>query len=180
MITELRANFDYDIRVTDIADQVGGGYTAKLVVGGAASLTVNGTIDGEDVIFPLAATATANLATGQYWYQIVSESGALRNFIADGLLWVIGKITGSGVYDGRSVARRVVDAIDAVMAGKATADQQSYVIQSQLGSRSLSRLSMEDLLKARTTYARLAAAEDRAFNDRSIFKKHTLSPSRVL
>ena len=179
---ELRANFDVSFVVENVASLLpSGSYTPKFVLGGPASLVQNGTVDGDDVSFSLDASVTVNLATGQYWYQVVGEASPTNRVLLDeGQIWVRGKITGTGVYDGRTTAKIILDAIDAVIASKATADQQSYVIQSGGSSRSLSRLSMEDLMRARGVYSKLVAAENRAANQEPLFKQHTLSPSRVL
>ena len=177
---EIRANFDVEFSVEDMASEVPSGYTPKFVLGGASSLSDTGAVNGDDIDFALTAAQTAALTTGQYWYQVVAENGAARTFIADGTIFVRGAISGSGSYDGRSTAEIIVEAIDAVMANKATADQQSYVIQTQLGSRSLNRMSMDDLLKARQYYRGIVLAEKRAREGSSLFKQHTFSPSRVL
>lgn len=179
--TEIRAHFDVEFSVPDKASEIPDGYTPFFVLGGASSLKIEGAIDGEDIAFALTADETEELATGHYWYQVVAESeesssssasSVSRTFIAQGEIWVIGKITGTGAYDGRSVAKQLVDAIDAVMLNKATLDQQSYVIQSGSGSRSLVRCSVEELMELRKYYAAIVAAENRAANGGSLFKKH--------
>jgi hypothetical protein len=181
--SEIRANFDTDFTVPDKASEVPVGYEPKFILGGASSLKITGTVDGEDLAFSILASRTASFATGQYWYQVVAEqtpessssSGDVlgRKFIADGMVWVVGKITGEGVYDGKTVAEHILAAIDATIRGKATADQKNYVIQSGAGSRSLSRLDMEDLLKARALYSNIVAQERRNKDGEPLFKRHT-------
>jgi len=171
--SDIRANFDLTFTVEDVADSVPTGYTPKFVLGGAASFIKSGTVDGNNIEFTLDAADTENLATGQYWYQIVAEGGSGgRTYITDGTVWVIGKITGAGVYDGRSVAEKILEAIDATMLGKASRDQQSYVIQSGSGSRSLSRLNLVELKQVRDYYAAIVAAEKRSANEQPLFKRH--------
>lgn len=171
--TEIRANFNLDFKIEDEASSVPDGYTPKFVLGGASSLTKDGTVSDNDIAFSLDPTDTENLTTGQYWYQVAAENGSGgRVFIAEGTVWIIGKLTGSGVYDGRSVAEKILEAIDNAMLGKATKDQQSYVIQSGSGSRSLSRLNLAELTAARKLYAEIVAAEKRAANDQPVFKRH--------
>lgn len=171
--SEIRADFNLTFTVEDAAADVPTGYTPKFVLGGAASLTKTGAIDGDDITFSLLPADTTSLTTGQYWYQVVAENGTGgRAFIADGTVFVQGKITGSGAYDGRTVAEKIVEAIDAAMLGKATKDQQSYVIQSGSGSRSLSRLNLAELKEVRTMYAGIVAAEKRNLNETPLFKRH--------
>lgn len=174
--TEIKANFDLTITISDVADQVPSGYTAKLLLGGAASLTKDGAIDGSDIVFTLSASDTASFITGQYWYQIVAEDGNdSRLFIAEGSTRISAALLGTGTYDGRSVAEKILDAIDATILGKATADQQSYVIQSGSGSRSLSRIPLPELREIREEYAKIVAAERRATNDQPLLKRHTFA-----
>lgn len=170
---EIRANFDLTIVVEGTAASVPSGYTPKFVLGGAASLIKGGTVAADNIEFVFAPADTENLATGQYWYQVTAEDGAGgRVFIAEGTVWVVGKITGTGVYDGRSVAEKILEAIDAVMLGKATKDVQSYVVQSGSGSRSLSKMSIAELQEARQYYASIVAAEKRKDGEQPVFKRH--------
>jgi hypothetical protein len=174
--SEIRANFNLTITVEDTASSVPTGYTPKFVLGGAASLVKSGSVDGENVIFDFVPTDTINLASGQYWYQVVAENGTGdRIFIAEGTIKLIGKINGTDPYDGRSLAEKILEAIDATMLGKATRDQQSYTIQSGSGSRSLSRLSVTELIEAKKYYAGIVAAEKRAANGQPTFKRHKFS-----
>lgn len=149
------------------------GYTPKFVLGGPSSVIKNGTVSGEDITFAFVAANTTEFATGQYWYQVIAENGTGgRVFIEEGTVFVQGAISGTGTFDGRSVAEKILEAIDAAMLGKATKDQQSYVIQSGSGSRSLSRLNIAELTEARKMYAAIVAAEKRNANDAPLFKRH--------
>jgi hypothetical protein len=56
-----------------------------------------------------------------------------------------------------STLKEILDAIDAMVKGKATLDQKSYVI----GNRQLERYPIPDLLMMREKYARLYAEEQR-------------------
>jgi hypothetical protein len=168
----IRANFDVAFSCDGGAD-VPAGYTPKYVLGGAASLKKDGTVAGEQITFALTASETSTFTTGQYWYQVVAENGTgNRVFIAEGTVYVNATPAGTGIFDGRSIYEKILDAIDATIQGKATSDQQSYVIQSGSGSRSLSRMSMTDLLEARKLYASLVAQQKRAESGAPIFKTH--------
>lgn len=172
--SEIRANFDLSITLEGYADQVATGYTPKLILGGAASLTKSGTVVGDDIVFAILAADTAALTTGQYWYQVIGDQtvGDGRSFILDGSVLVRGTITGSGAYDGRSVAQQILSAIDATILGKATSDQQGYTIQSGSGSRSLSRIPLPELKEIRAVYAAIVAGEIRSENESPLFKRH--------
>lgn len=170
--SEIRANFDLTITLEGYADQVASGYAPSLILGGASSLTVVGSVVGNDIVFTIPATSTAAFTTGQYWYQIVSINSAARTFIAEGSVLVQGTITGTGTFDGRSVAQKILAAIDATILKKATADQQSYVIQSGSGSRSLSRIPLPELKEIRAVYAAIVAGEIKSKNESPFFKRH--------
>src|ERR1044072_5275509 len=104
MISELRAGFDYEIRITDLASEIGEGYTPVLKIVGTSALTIEGTTDGEDIIFNAVAADTEAFATGQYYYQISATADPdLRTFIAEGTLWVTGYVAGDAPADLRSV-----------------------------------------------------------------------------
>lgn len=172
--SEIRANFDQTITLEGYADQVATGYAPKLILGGAASLIATGTVVGDNIVFALTAAQTAAFVTGQYWYQVVGDQvvGDGRTFILDGSVRIRGTITGSGTYDGRSVAQQILSAIDATILNKATADQQGYMIQSGSGSRSLNRIPLPELKEIRAVYASIVAGEIRDTTESPLFKRH--------
>lgn len=64
--------------------------------------------------------------------------------------------------DLRTTARQILDAIDAMLIGKATADQMEFTIETQVGRRALKRIPMAELIQARTYYAGVVAREVQA------------------
>ena len=110
----------------------------------------------------LAATYTAQLPAGQYHWQSYAASGDLRYQVAVGDLAIdddlLARSTSGAPYDPRSRARRIVDAIDAILSGGATLYEQSISVD----GRSLANRGLDELLRCRDTYARIAAAEDKA------------------
>lgn len=170
--SEIRANFDLTITMEGYADRVADGYTPNLILGGPSSFAVSGSVVGDDIVFTITAAQTAAFTTGQYWYQIITINGDARTFLADGSVPVKGAISGEGVYDGRSTAQQILSAIDATILNKATKDQQSYVIQSGTGSRSLSRIPLPELREIRAVYAAIVAGEIRSSNESPFFKRH--------
>jgi hypothetical protein len=63
----------------------------------------------------------------------------------------------SGEYDGRSDNQKALDAIEAVLARRATLDQQRYTIN----NRELWRTPIIELIKLRSFYAAAVAREKR-------------------
>jgi hypothetical protein len=124
-----------------------------------AQYEIAATADDEDFSIDVATTTTAGYIPGvYYWSAFVSQSGD-RKLIAQGRLEV--KTNPADVVlpaDGRSHARRTLEAIEAVIERRATTDQQQYVFQAV--GRSVTRMPIADLLKFRDKYAAMVAAED--------------------
>lgn len=172
--SEIKAGFDFVIEIKDGGQYVPDGYTPKFVIGGAGSLVKIGEVVDGHLKFEFSASDTQVFTTGRYWYQVVAENDADgRTFIQDGSVLINGYISGTGTYDGRSAAEKIVEAIDLTILGRATTDQQSYMIQSGAGSRSLSRIPVEELRLLRKEYAAIVAAEKRQKSSAPLFKRHT-------
>jgi hypothetical protein len=111
-----------------------------------------------DVTVP--STDTEKLQAGTYYWQAWVTKGDESYQVDSGQVTVTASLrTGeSGApYDGRSTAKRILDAIDALVEGKATLDQQEY----QIGNRSLKRIPIADLIVLRKQYARIYSQERR-------------------
>jgi hypothetical protein len=107
------------------------------------------------VAFAVAAADTAALATGRWRWSLVATDPVLetRATIASGSFEVLPDPLAAG--DTRSPARRVLDAIEATIAGKVTKDAQTYAIE----GRSISRSPLPELLAARDRYAAMVRRE---------------------
>lgn len=122
------------------------GWALSLALRGAGDAqTVEGTADGDAFVVDLPT----NLAAGRWWWQIKVTDGNSTYMPESGELLVEANLFDQeGTYDGRSEAAIALDNINAVLANKATQDQQSYTIK----GRSLTRYTMADLLKLRAFY----------------------------
>jgi|GEM_PF-1630805 len=90
-----------------------------------------------------------SLSAGRWWWQVKVTDGTESHMPETGELLVESNLFDeSGSYDGRSEARIALDNINAVLANKATQDQQSYTIK----GRTLQRYTVADLLKLRTFF----------------------------
>lgn len=113
------------------------------------SLTATNYGDGTHLA-TLTLTATGDWDPGDWeWRAYVTKSGE-RYDVGRGVFPVEADIA-SEAKDIRSNVKRVLDAINAMLEGKATNDQQSMSI----AGRSLSRMSWDELMRARRTYKRL-------------------------
>ena len=118
--------------------------------------------DSSDVhAVSLSAATTAAYQPGVYhWHSYVTNSGtAARYKIDSGTVEVLPNfaVFVDG-YDNRSHVKKVLDALEALLEGKASKDQLSYSI----AGRSLSRLSPAELLEWRDKYKTEYSKEQRA------------------
>lgn len=99
--------------------------------------------------FEAAASVTAAWVVGSYWFEVRASDGSDVVRLAFGETKVAQDMASAPAgYDGRSHAQRVLAAIEAVIEGRASVDQESYSIN----NRSLSRTPIADLLKLRDRY----------------------------
>jgi hypothetical protein len=117
--------------------------------------TFNATSSGNDYLVTLSGTTTAAWATGNYQWQAYVTSGSSRYTVASGLLEVKPNFATSSNVDIRTHAKKVLDAIEAVIEGRASKDQQEYTI----GNRSLKLMPIADLIKFRDKYRSMYLSE---------------------
>lgn len=114
--------------------------------------------DGSTWAVTVPAATTAPLAAGDLtWQAWVSKAGE-KYIVDDGACAVEASLATASTataVDTRSRAKRILDAIDAMIEGKASLDQQEYTIDTGAGSRSLGRIPIPDLIELRATYAQI-------------------------
>jgi len=117
--------------------------------GGAHAFTITATETSDDYIVEVASATTANYNSLQYkWYAFITRtSDSERVAVDDGYTFLIDDYANTNA-DQRTHAKKVLDAIEATIEGRASQDQMSYSI----AGRSLSRMSVDDLLKFRDRY----------------------------
>lgn len=162
----VQAVYENDNGTIDTEDiKASEGWTLKYVaVGrlGIISITASADDDNaDDFKFSVAAATTGAYVAGDYEYQVVATKTTTRYTIATGRVTAKDNIAGrSALYDNRSHAKKVLDAIEAVLESRATKDEMSISI----AGRELSRTSIPDLIKFRMAYkaeyeAEVAAAQ---------------------
>lgn len=127
-------------------------------VGAERVFEVAGTPSGTDHAGTLAPSVTAGIEPGRYAYRFRVTDGSTVATIGPGYLDVEADPAYVKATDPRSHARKVLDAIEAVLERRATHDQASYSI----GNRSLSRMSIGELLTWRDKYKSMVQSEDAA------------------
>lgn len=124
--------------------------------GKAGSFDITTTADGSDHAVSVAKTITAAYPAGDYyWAAYVSKAGERFQVGAGRCKVLPDLITKNKGYDGRSHVKKTLDAIEAVLEGRASKDQESYTID----SISLSRTPIKDLIMFQAKYAAAYQAE---------------------
>lgn len=108
------------------------------------------------------ASATAGWLAGRYNYQITAVSGADRFPVEQGPLEILPNFAAapSGGLDARTEARKILDAITAMLQGVATDSAKRIKVQ----GRELERYDLADLLTLRDTLVAEVAREEAAAN----------------
>jgi hypothetical protein len=119
--------------------------------------------------FVVDATTTSGWTAGLYAVQIRAVMGAEIYEIESGDLVVHADLSAvAGTHDPRGHAQKVLTAIEAVIEGRATKDQDSY----KINGRELVRTSIADLLELRKTYkAEVAALNSNGRHKRLLGRK---------
>lgn len=123
---------------------------------GPIAINLAATIDGDEFVFSADASTTATWAAGDYWYSVRVTSGSAVQELESGQVTVLPDMaTASSGYDGRTQAEIALAAIEAVLANRATKDQDRY----RINNRELYRTSISDLVKLRDFYRDLVNRE---------------------
>lgn len=123
----------------------------------SAAYNVTATADGTTHSVSVPAATTATYKPGRYdWIARVTD-GTDTFTVDTGSLTILPNLGATGAQDGRSYERRVLDAIEAVLEGRASHDQASYSI----GNRSLSRMSIAELMTFRDKFKAAVLKQER-------------------
>jgi hypothetical protein len=128
--------------------------------GTADKFSVTSTTDGDSHSVTIAAAATALLTAGNWYYQSYVEKLTEKIHIASGVIAIIVDYSATGTVDPRTWEEITLDAIRAVIQGRATANQSSV----KVGDKELRYYSFDELLRleesisARVDRLRRAAA----------------------
>lgn len=110
--------------------------------------------------FSIAAATTAGYPAGRYKYRLRVTDGTTVKSIEEGWVDVETDPAAAGTRDVRSDARKMLDALNATLVGKATNDQLAMSIQ----GRSLSRMQPSELMNWRDRLRAEVRAEEQADN----------------
>lgn len=131
-------------------------WTITLHLRGPSQIDLTGAPDGAGFTFAATAATTAGWAPGEYWWTLRATNGADVVEIERGTMAVLPDLAAvSSPHDGRTANEKALAAIDAVLAKRATIDQQRYTIN----NRELWRTPIADLIKLRAFYAAAVGRE---------------------
>ena len=118
-------------------------------------MDVTAIANGTDYDVTISATDSATLSAGRYAWQAVVTKGAEVHLPDQGFLTVKPLLSSADTFDPRTQNEKNLDALDAVIAGKASADVLEYTIN----GRQLRRYPIKELIALRAHFAALVAAE---------------------
>jgi hypothetical protein len=125
----------------------------------AGEISIAAVASGADHAVSVAKATTAAYKPGYYGWDAIVDNGTERHFVGHGALTVKPDPTKTGAgFDPRSHARKVLEAIEAVIEKRATKDQEEYSI----GGRSLKRTPVEELMELKNFYKGEVMREDAA------------------
>lgn len=160
-VTSLIAGDTWSWSIVDSDRSPANGWALSFRFSGATNfpltVTTNATGDGWDITH--AAATTASVSTGRYEWFARASLAADAVTIARGQLTVQPNITATGI-DGRSNSRVALEAIEAMIAGRASAAQKMY----EIAGRKVEFFSLPELLKARDKLRIDVSREDACAN----------------
>ncbi len=125
-------------------------YSARLATTAATEIEITATADGTSgYLASVASATTAAYTVGVYYWQayITRDSDSERLLIDSGQ-WEVVANRDANTGDPRSHAKIMLDKIESLLEGRADADVENYAI----GSRSITKMSVEELQKWRSHY----------------------------
>lgn len=141
-------------------------YWFKQLASAGANFSIQATADGDSFAVLVSATTTGAYTAGKYAWAAEVTGGASEVYEVDrGTFIVLPRYDQAQSLDDRGHARKMLDAIEALLENRATVDQLEYTI----GSRHLKRMTVESLMSWRGIYrAEIAFADmaERARNKR--------------
>jgi hypothetical protein len=148
-------NDDGELEETEI--KASESWTLKYVaVNNLAAFSITASADTDDVDdfkFSVAASTTAAYTLGVYKWQIVATKTTSRYTVADGIVTLLDNLANrSTLYDNRSHAKKMLDAIEAELEGRGTAATLALVSYAIAGRSKTDRV--ETLIKLRQVYKR--------------------------
>lgn len=125
-------------------------WSGTLYLRGPAQIDITSTADATALLFAATAVITTTWTAGEYSYQLSLTDGSEVTTVEVGRTEIFKDLSLiTTAQDARTHAKKVLEAIEAVLENRASTDQMSY----QINNRQLSRMPIKDLLLMRDRYA---------------------------
>jgi len=135
---------------TDYPASAGWALTYTLIRS-TARIQIVSTADGDDHLIEVAATVSALYTAGTYDWQAHISNGTERYQVADGVIEVLADFAASGLsggFDARSHVKKVLDALEAAIEGRASKTQ----INQSVGGMTIGHMTLADQVAMRDKY----------------------------
>jgi len=134
-------------------------YSARLEGAGSTEIEITASESGDDYIVEIPQATSAAYTVGVYhWQAYITRSSDSERITVDSGTWEVKANRDVATTDPRTHVKKVLEAIEATIEGRASKDQESYSIQ----GRSLSRTPIPDLVVLRDKYRAEFVRETRA------------------
>ncbi len=129
------------------------GWSMTLYIAGAAVLSEAATVDGDSFLIALANAETATLTPGVYqWEERVTKAG--KTYVADsGVVEVLANIATATAGSLQSFNSKMLAAVEGAIGirlGIGSAIPQDVIEQYEVGSRSITKMSLRELYDLRS------------------------------
>lgn len=138
--------------------------TLALRPASGAALALVGTPAGDGWTVTLDKDQSEGMGAGRAHWQAWATKGAEQVMLGGGTLEVLANLLGEAPADPRTFEERCLDAINAVIEGRASED----FLEMEVGGRKLKLMSLRELLEAQSIFK----AKVRAQNGGSLFTFH--------
>lgn len=135
------------------------GYTMYLVLNNSTNFysATTTTSDSSGFLMSIPSTATTGWTAGSYNASVFVADGTNRYQVTSKYITVKPNLLAGVAVDSRSTIRKTLDALNAAILGSATDNQMSMSI----AGRSIQRMSIEELIKAKQQFENMVRDEDR-------------------
>lgn len=147
-------------------------WSLSLYLRGPASIDLTSTSDNNLHKFMVSAETTSAWPPSSYWYELRATDGETVTVIEEGSLIIKPDLSAiEGIYDGRHHVEKVLAAIEAVIEGRASKDQERY----RINNRELQRTPLGDLITLRSRYREELRSIKRAKKGQSLLGRKILT-----
>ena len=128
------------------------------LINSAAKISITATANGVDHLVSVAPATTAGYTAGTYNWQATATDGVDTHVVREGCMEVVALFSAQSTLDARSHAAIMVDAIEAMLQGRASDEQRKF----KIGDTEVEYLSPAEIQEWLNFYRNELSAEKRA------------------